>query len=168
MSWKLKAIVCLVLGVLLAYCAWLGYLVYARYQGNAYILQTAASFNAAALLNGEETYTEPDRAVISSYEGQRYVILPDNYRAIVSLLRKDSAMPMFRRVGKDAPLSITICDSARIQIEPDRGSVDGALVLFTSDTGKRFTMHVHGGNIWKQILEYTTTGHSGYRNLPLN
>ena len=167
MGWRLKILVFLTLGTLLAYCAWLGYLVNARYQANEYVLQVAASFNAASLVNGEETYTEPDKAVISAYEGQRYVILPENYRAIVSLLRKDHVMPMFRRVGKDAPLSITICGSAQLKIEPDKNSVDGALVCFTTHTGKRFTMHVRGGNIWKQILEYTTIGHSEYRNLPL-
>ena len=167
MSWKLKILVFTALGALLVYLAGLGYLVYARYQANEYVLQVAAAFNAASLVNGEETYTEPDKAVIADCEGKRYVILPENYRAIIALLRKDHAMPMFRRVGKDAPLKITICDSAVLRIKPDEGSIDGALVSFTNDAGKRFTMHVRGGNIWKQILGYTTTGSSEYRNLPL-
>ncbi len=167
MNWILKSIVFLALGVLIVYCAWLGYLVYARSQGNEYTIQLTASFNAAALVNGEETYTDPDRAVISTYEGRQYVILPDNYKAIVSLLRKDHAMPMFRRVGKNAPLSITICGRTRLQIAPDKGSVDGALISLHTDGGKHFTMHVRGGNLWLQILEYTTAGRTHYRNLPL-
>ena len=109
MGWKLKTVVILALGIFVAGCLWLGYMVYARYQGNDYLMQMPAAFNAALLVNGDETYTEPDKAVICAYEGQRYVILPDNYKAIVSLLRKDSAMPLFRRVGDDAPLTI-VCD----------------------------------------------------------
>ncbi len=167
MGWKLRILVIIVLAFFIFGCGWLGYAVYARYQGNEYLIQVAASFNAASLVNGEETYTETDRAVISAYEGRRYVILPENYKAIVSLLRKDHVMALFRRVGKDAPLSITVCDSARLWIEPDEGSVDGALVCFENDAGRRFTMHVRGGNIWKQLIEYTTTGHSENQNLRL-
>lgn len=165
MGWKGRIAVALVCALLLGGVLLLGYIVHARYQGNAYVVQVAAAFNAAALVNGEETYTDAERAVISGYEGRRYVVLPENYKALVSLLRKDHAMPPFRRVGADAPLSIAICDSAFIQIEPDGD--DGALVCFTSDAGKRYTMHVRGGNIWKQIVEYATTGHSGRQNLPL-
>lgn len=165
MSWKLKIVVFLALGFLVAGILGFGYVVYARYQGNEYALQLAAAFNAASLLNGEQTYTEPDRAAIGAYEGKRYVILPENYKAIVSLLRKEHAMPPFRRVGEEAPLSITICDSTRLLIEPD--GVDAALVCLTTDAGERFTMHVRGGNIWKQILTYATAGHSEDRNIPL-
>ncbi len=167
MGWKLKTAVCLALVFFLGSCAWLGFTIYARYQGNAYLVAVTASFNAASLVNGEETYTEPDKAVISAFEGRRYVVVPENYKAIVSLLRKDHVMPMFRRVGKDAPLAITLCGSAQLRIEPDRDSDDGALVFFAGDGGKRYTMHVRGGNIWKQFLEYATVGHSGNKNLPL-
>ena len=167
MGWKLKTLLVLGLAMALVGCAWLGYSVRARYQGNDYVMQMTTAFNAAALVNGEETYTDPDRAVISAFEGQRYVILPENYKAVVSLLRKDSVMPPFRRVSADAPLEITVCGAARLRIEPDAGSVDGALVSFTADSGRRFTMHVRGGNIWKQIVEYATVGHGERLNLPL-
>ena len=167
MGWKLKTTVLLSLGILLVVSLGFGYVVYARYQGNAYAVQIAASFNAASLVNGQETYTQPDRAVVSSYEGRRFVILPDNYNALVSLLRKDHAMPPFRRVGEDAPLSIVICDSARLRIAPDGDSVDGAFVCYTDDAGKQYTMHVRGGNIWKQLVEYATTGYAKRRNLAL-
>lgn len=165
MSWRLKTVVLLALAAFLATCLWLGYAVHARHQGNEYVMQLGVAFNATALLNGEETYTDPERAIISAYEGRRYVILPENYKALVSLLRKDHAMPLFRRVGKDAPLAITICDCTTIQAEPD--GEDGALVCLVTDAGKRFTMHVRGGNIWKQILEYATVGHSENQNIPL-
>lgn len=167
MGWKLKALVAIGLAMALVGCAWLGYAVHARYQGNVYIVRMTTAFNAAALVNGEETYTDADRAVISAYEGRRYVINPDNYKPLVSLLRKDCAMPMFRRVGKDAPLEIVVCGGARLDIRPDPDSVDGALIAFNDDTGRRFTMHVRGGNIWKQLVEYATAGHSGHPNLPL-
>lgn len=165
MGWKSKTVVFLTLAVFLATCLWMGYAVHARYQGNEYVLQLGAAFNAASLLNGEETFTDPDKAVISTYDGQRYVILPENYKAIASLLRKDHAMPLFDRVKADAPLSIAICDCTRIRIEPDGD--DGALVFLGTDGGRSFTMHVRGGNIWKMILEYTTTGHMENRNIPL-
>ena len=165
MTWRLKTVVLLVLVIFVTTCLWLGYAVHARYQGNEYVMELGIAFNAAALLNGEETYTDPDRAVVSAYEGQQYVILPENYKALVFLLRKDHAMPLFRRVREDAPLSITICDCTALRVEPE--SDDGALVSLTTDAGKRFTMHVRGGNIWKQILEYATIGHSENRNLAL-
>ena len=72
-----------------------------------------------------------------------------------------------RRVGGDAPLEITVCGAARLLIEPDADSVDGALIAFTADSGRRFTMHVRGGNIWKQLVEYATVGHGERLNLPL-
>ena len=167
MSWKSKAVVFIVIVVFLFTCLGLAYAVYARYQGNDYLIQVTAAFNAASLLNGEETYTDPENAVISTYEGQQYVILPENYKAIVSLLRKDYVMSMFRRVGKNAPLSISICNSATLQIVPDEGSVDGALIFFQSAGGRSYTMHVRGGNIWKQLIEYATVGHSQNKNLLL-
>ena len=130
-------------------------------------LYDAEKYVTTFLWNGEETYTDPDRAVISSYQGQRYVIIPENYKAIVSLLRKDCAMPLFSRVGKDAPLSIAICASDTIDIEPCGNGVDEALIRFVNGSGKRFAMHVRGGNIWKQLVEYATTGHSERKNLPI-
>ena len=165
MGWKSKTVVFLTLAVFVATCLWLGYAVYARYQGNEYVLQLAAAFNAASLLNGQETYTDPDRAAISTHEGQQYVILPENYKALSFLLRKDHAMPLFDRVKADAPLSIAICDCTRIRVGPD--GEDGALVSLVTDGGRAFTMHVRGGNIWKQILEYATTGHMENRNIAL-
>ena len=167
MGWKGKTLIALALAMALVGAVWMGYSIRARYHGNEYVMKMTLAFNAAALANGEETYTDPDRAVISACGGQRYVIVPENYKAIVSLLRKDCAMPLFRRPGKDAPLEITVCNSARLRLEPDPDSVDGALVAFTADSGQRFTMHVRGGNIWKQIVAYATVGHGEHPNLPL-
>lgn len=164
MGWKLKTAAVIAFAMALVGCVWLGYAVRARYQGNEYVVQVTNAFNAAALVNGEETFTDPERAVVSAYEGRQYVILPENYKGFVSLLRKDCAMPMFRRVGSDAPLSITICGSGQLRIEPDPDSIDGALIAFTSGAGGRFTMHVRGGNIWRQLVEYATTGHGKNRN----
>ena len=165
MGWKLRAAVIFVVGFLIAGCLWFGYVVRARYQGNEYVVQLTAAFNAASLVNGEETYTDAERAVVSEYDGRRYVVLPENYKAIVSLLHRHNAMPLLRRVGKDAPLSIVICDAARIRVEPE--GEDAAYVSLVTDAGKGFTMHIRGGNIWKQILEYATLGHSENRNIPV-
>ena len=89
MGWKMKTFVIFAVILFVVTTAWLGFVVYARYQANDYSVEVAAAFNAATLVNGEETFTDPDRAVISSYQRQRYVIIPENYKAIVSLLRKD-------------------------------------------------------------------------------
>lgn len=167
MGWRMKTVVIFAVVLFVATTAWLGFVVYARYQSNDYSVQVAAAFNAALLVNGEETFTDPDRAVISGFQGRRYVIVPENYKAIVSLLRKDCAMPPFKRAGKDAPLTITVCDSATISIRPDGDGVDAALIDFTAGDGKRYAMHVRGGNIWKQFVEYATAGHGQNKNLPL-
>ncbi len=167
MGWKMKTLIALGLAMALAGGAWMGFSIRARYQGNDYVMQMTTAFNAAALVNGEETYTDEARAVISAYGGRRYVIIPENYKAVVSLLRKDYVMPPFRRVSKDAPLEITVCGGARLQAEPDPDGVDGALIRFTADNGRRFDMHVRGGNIWKQIVEYATVGHGDRLNLAL-
>lgn len=167
MGWRMKTVVIFAVVLFVATTAWLGFVVYARYQSNDYSVQVAAAFNAALLVNGEETFTDPDRAVISGFQGRRYVIVPENYKAIVSLLRKDCAMPPFKRAGKDAPLTITVCDSATISIRPDGDGVDAALIDFTTGDGKRYAMHVRGGNIWKQFVEYATAGHGQNKNLPL-
>ena len=167
MGWRMKMVVIFAVVLFVATTAWLGFVVYARYQSNDYSVQVAAAFNAALLVNGEETFTDPDRAVISGFQGRRYVIVPENYKAIVSLLRKDCAMPPFKRAGKDAPLTITVCDSATISIRPDGDGVDAALIDFTTGDGKRYAMHVRGGNIWKQFVEYATAGHGQNKNLPL-
>ncbi len=167
MGWRMKTVVIFAVVLFVVTTAWLGFVVYARYQSNDYSVQVAAAFNAALLVNGEETFTDPERAVISGYQGQRYVIVPENYKAIVSLLRKDCAMPPFKRAGKDAPLTITVCDSATIHIRPDGDGVDAALIDFTAGDGRRYAMHVRGGNIWKQFVEYATAGHGQNKNLPL-
>ena len=167
MGWRMKTVVIFAVVLFVVTTAWLGFVVYARYQSNDYSVQVAAAFNAALLVNGEETFTDPDRAVISGYQEQRYVIVPENYKAIVSLLRKDCAMPPFKRAGKDAPLTITVCDSATISIRPDGDGVDAALIDFTAGDGRRYAMHVRGGNIWKQFVEYATAGHGQNKNLPL-
>ena len=101
MSWKAKICIILVLVFLLSGILMLGFFVHARYRGNAYFVEVTAAFNAAALLNGEETFTDPERAVISTYDGTKHVIVPENYKGLVSLLRKENAMPPFRRISKD-------------------------------------------------------------------
>ena len=46
MGWKLRAAVIFVVGFLIAGCLWFGYVVHARYQGNEYVVQLTAAFNA--------------------------------------------------------------------------------------------------------------------------
>lgn len=133
------------------------YIIRAKYASNNYILRLGASFNAASLVNGAETFTEPEKAVITEYNGSRYVVLPENYKALNMLLRKDCASPLFPGSFADAPLTISICSDTLLRIRPDRGSVDGAVVSFETE-GHRYVMHIRGGNIWTQLLTYATEG----------
>ena len=75
-GWRSKSIVAFALVFFFVTCAWLGYAVYARYQGNEYLVRLAASFNAATLVNAEETYVEP------RYQDLQFRIALDRYNKI--------------------------------------------------------------------------------------
>ena len=166
MSWKGKLLIGIAAAILLTAIFFMIYVVRAKYRSNEYILQLGAAFNAAILVNGDETLTDPEYAVISEYDGKKYLIVPENYKALNTLLRKDAVMPIFGNSLKDAPLSIRICDTALVRIRPNKHSVDGASIYFDTGT-QHFYMHVKGGNIWTQILSWATKGSTHYDNIPL-
>ena len=143
------------------------YVIRAKYEANEYIIQLGASFNAASLLNGAETYTDPEKAVIAEYDGVRTVIVPENYKALNTLLRKDCVMPLLPDSFKNAPLTITVCGQAVITIQPEKNSVDSAQIRF--DTGTHtYCMRVSGGNVWTMLVQYATEGSNSYKNISLS
>ena len=53
------------------------YVVKAKYALNDYTMQVGFGFNAAMMVNAEETHMDADKAVIAQYEGKRVVIVDD-------------------------------------------------------------------------------------------
>ncbi len=147
--------------------AFLIYSVHARLTASEYQFQVDAVLSAAAVANQGESLTEPDRAVIAEYEGQRTVIVPGNYTALSFYLRKDAAMPLFLNIDREKALKITVCDEAVIYAVPaDSG---GDIVLIRLETGGNvFQMRTDGGNQWSSLLAACTRGTYHDENIPLN
>lgn len=164
MKWYTKLLVALGVAVLFAMIAGMIYVVDAKYQMNAYTVQVGVSVNAAMLVNAETTYTDADHAIISAYNGERFVIVPENYKALLNYLRRDCAKPPFAFFPKEPALTLTICGREQIKLHGDADG-DGALIRFETKD-KRYTMHVKGGDLWKKLVSLCTDG--GYKapNLP--
>ena len=93
--------------------AFLIYSVHAQLTASEYQFQVDAVLSAAAVANQGESLTEPDKAVISEYEGQRTVIVPGNYTALSFYLRKDAAMPLFLNVDREKALKMLLREKSR-------------------------------------------------------
>ena len=132
---------------------------------NEYNIQLSAAFNAVTLVNATEIHTDEESAMIAEYEGQRMIVAPDNYKMLLTYLRRDYAMPPFGRVNKEGALHLTICGATHIWVQGD-GDGQGATLIM--DNGeKSFTMHVNGGDLWQKILDISTKGSYKSTNLPL-
>lgn len=166
MKWYWKLMVLIAAGTLLFVIVGMIYVVHAKYKMNDYVVQLGAAFNAATIVNAEETYTDEANAVIAQYQDQRAVIVPENYKALQSYLRRDYAMPPFSRVSKEKALHISFCGHSHLYIEPDRDA-QGATLHFESGD-ETFRMHVTGSDLWERILELCISGRNKYPNLPLN
>ena len=165
MKWYTRLLVFIGIATLVMVIAGMVYVVRSKYQMNEYALQTGAAFNAATLVNATETHTEEDQAIVAEYQGQRAIIVPENYKIVLSYLRRSYAMPFYARVNKDAALHLTFCGSSDCWVEGDRDG-QGATVLFTS-AGKSFTMHVSGSDLWQKLLDTCLDGTYNADNLPL-
>ena len=161
-----KALIALFIVAMVFGMGMIGYFLYARNAGNQYIVESAAVFNAATMVNATETYTDPARAVIAEYRGKRVVVSPDNYAALVTLLRKECTMPLFASSHGDDELVITVCDDAVFYVRRDRDSNNHVLVHF-EDSNRSYTMHLYGGNLYNQLLNICTVGSTRYKNIPL-
>lgn len=164
MKWYLKLIIMLAVSTLVFYIGSMVYLVKAKYAMNEYVVQLGLAFNAATMVNAEETYTDDARAVIAEYAGERSVIVPENYKLLSSYLKWSHAMPPLAFVDKEEALRITICADSRLYIEGDDDG-QGATVRF--ETGEdRFTMHVASVDLWEKILTLCLEG-GKTPNIPL-
>lgn len=141
------------------------YVVKAKFAVNDYTLQLGTSFNAAMMVNATETYTDADKAVIAEYGGRRVVIVPENYRQVISCLSRQAAMPLLAFVDKEEALHVSICDASDLYAQPDKDG-EGFTVEWQLE-GKRFVMHTSGGNHWERLLQYCLDGASKAPNIEL-
>ena len=165
MKWYTKLLVLIAIATLLFVIFGMGYLVNAKYKMNEYSVQLGAAFNAATYVNATETHTDAENAVIANYQGRSSVIVPENYKALQSYLRRDYAMPPFGKVKEEGALHISICGESHLYIQGDKDG-QGALLRLDTD-GKSFLMHVTGGDLWEKILKIALEGRNDYPNIPL-
>lgn len=163
MKWYTKLLIFLGIGTLVFVIVGMGYVIKAKYQMNEYTLQLGAAFNAATMVNATETFTDPDRAVIINYNGQETILVPENYKALLSYLRRDHAMPFLSYLDKETALHISVCNKSHLFIQGDRDG-QGALIHFET-AGKAYRMHVSGGDLWEKIVTICTKGRNNYPNL---
>ena len=78
----------------------IGYLLRARTQANEYLFQVDAVLSACMVANQGEPLTDADKAVIAEYDGQKAVVVPGNYAALSSYLRKDAVMPLLLQIDR--------------------------------------------------------------------
>ena len=141
------------------------YVVKAKYALNDYTMQVGLGFNAAMLVNAQETLTDEDSAVIAEYEGRRMVIAPENYRAVQSCLLRQAAMPPFGRVKREGALYISLCGEAEIYVQPDDDGEGFTAEWVSGDD--RFVMHAAGGNHWQRLLDLCMKGTTKTPNIEL-
>ena len=152
-----RVFVAITLLLLIAGIGFLVFFIHARMTATEYLFQVDAVLSAASVVNQDQPLTDSDKAVISEYEGQRYVIVPGNYLALSSYLRKDASMPLFLNIDREKALKIT----------PEQDS--GDVVLIRLEAGNRvFQMRTDGGNQWSSLLAVCTRGTYHDENIPLN
>ena len=165
MKWYWKLMVLIAAATLVFMIGGMVYLVRARYASNDYVTQLGLSFNAAMMVNAQETHTGEDKAVIADHQGRRAVIVPENYKALQSYLRRDCAMPLVSFVNREKALHISFCAENNLYVQGDQDG-QGASLLF--ECGKKtFRMHVSGGDLWQKILDLSLDGWAQSPNLPL-
>lgn len=160
MKWYIKALIIAAITTLIIYICGMVYVVKAKYAMNDYVLQLGAAFNAATIVNATETHTDPERAVIAEYQGESAVIVPENYKALQSYLRRDHAMPPIAFIDREKSLHISICETSHLYIQSDKDG-QGALVCLES-ADEKYTMHVTGGDLFDKIL--TVSLHGTHKN----
>lgn len=141
------------------------YVVKAKYALNDYTMQVGFGFNAAMMVNAEETHTDADKAVIAQYEGKRVVIVPENYKAVQSCLLRQAAMPLFGRVKHEGALRITLCGETEVYVQSDKDGEGVTAEWIAQD--ERFVMHAAGGNHWQRLLTLCLEGTAKSPNIEL-
>jgi hypothetical protein len=161
--------VLIVLTVVLLVCgiAFLVFSIHSRLTCTEYQFQVDAILSAASIASGEDPLTsDPDRAVIAEYGGKRAVVVPGNFKALSSYLRKDAASLPFLSVDREKALKLTVCSEAVIYAVPDSVSEDVVLVELTT-MGRTFRIRTDGGNQWQSLLTCCMKGSYHDENIPL-
>ena len=145
----------------------IGYLLRARTQANEYLFQVDAVLSACMVVNQGEPLTDADKAVIAEYDGQKAVVVPDNYAALSSYLRKDAVMPLLLQIDRSKALKITFCGQAVLYAVPADDTGDKVLLCLETG-GQTLSMHIRGGNLWINLVACCMTGTYHDKNIPLN
>ena len=163
-----RIVIIFVVLLLVGGIAFMIYSINSRLQTQEYMFQIDAVFTAAEIASGEDPLTtDPGKAVTAEYEGRKVVVVPGNFLALTSYLRKDAAAKLFPSVDKEKALKLTVCDVAEIWVMPKSG--DGDVVYIDMNAGGRsFHVRTDGGNQWKQLLACCMTGTYHDSNIPLN
>lgn len=163
-----KVLIIIVVLVILTGAGFLIFSVHSRLTNTEYQFQVDAVLSAAAIANGEDPLTtDPAKCVIAEYEGKRSVIVPGNYTALSSWLRKDSAATLFSGPDKSKALKITACNEAVFYISPADSSGDVVMIELTT-MGRTFRVRTKGGNQWTSLLACCTKGTYHDDNIPLD
>lgn len=147
--------------------AFLIFSIHSRLKGTEYQFQVDAVLTAASIANEENPLTtDPALSVTAEYDGRKTVVVPGNYTALSSYLRKDAANMLFFPMDRDNALKLTVCDIATFLIAPQDATGDVVLVeLVTKD--QTFRMRTDGGNQWKALLDCCMKGTYHDENIPL-
>ena len=142
--------------------------VHSRLANSEYQFQVDAVLTAASIANGPDPLTtDPAVSVIAEYDGQRAVVVPANYLALSSYLRKDSAGLLFSSPNREKAMKITVCDVATFYLAPEGDSGDVVLIeLITKD--RSFRVRTDGGNQWQCLLDCCLKGTYHDQNIPLD
>ena len=166
MRWSVRILLTLTALLLIGGIISFIYFIYVRQQGNEYRFQIEAILSAAAIANQEELTDDPEMAVIASYEGQKTVVHPENYRQLAFYLREDCVMTLFTKADPKSALEIVFCGTDRLLASPADSSGD-RVVIHLETRGKTFNMLVRGGNLWKNLITCCGKGTYFADNLPL-
>lgn len=164
MKWYAKLIIAFSLLVLLAVILGMVYVVGAKNALNEYILRNGNAFNAAMLINGEETFTDPERAVIAEYEGTRAVVVPENYRALTYYLKENAARPIFARLRREGALTLTVCGGTVFTVAFDEDGETATCEL--AGGGRPLLMRLRGIALRDRLLSTALEGTTAAKNLP--
>lgn len=165
MRWVIRLLVAAALFTLVFYIGGMVYIVRAKYQMNEYAYRIDAAFRAAEMVNADKTSVLEEEAIIAEYEGERCVIVPENYKALRNYLRRQHAMPPFGRVDRENALHIAICGKDHLYVEGDSDG-QGATVRFEC-ADEAYVMHVSDMDLWQKILAVSMEGSYKGKNLPV-
>ncbi|MGI6174003.1 MAG: hypothetical protein ACOYI8_08940 [Christensenellales bacterium] len=163
MKWGGRLFIAFGLLLLAAVIGGMVYTVAAKNAMNRYIEEIGIVLNAATMVNATETYLDEARSVTAEWEGETYVIAPENYKALSNYLRTKCAPVFFSRVDRENALTITFCGEGRLIAKGFEGG-DGASLLFES-RGEVFKMRISGNGLWEKLLKVSTEGTTQFPNL---